>query len=311
LKLPSIDWTFDDFVSLIQAVASTSETDPSYGFMGGGDLDMYAMLLEGRNIQWVDLTNNYQAVRFDTPDLANGLEWLEKLVKERALYYWPPQPEGVEMPAMNDSVNKFFSGQAAFWDSRVGSVNGLGTAFTYFGKTPSFKVGIVPLPVMSVGSDAFSWSLDRGLYISRLSKNPQACWTWMKYLSDHSVALHGVPARNSVASSPEWEAIVGADMAQIYREATSRVNHTYNDSSNNKGRMSYPMREWQGNALTAVFQGKDAVTALAEAQRKADAYLSCLKDVDPAKLSASDVKAKIITCATQADPQVDWAKRFG
>ena len=53
LKPPPADWTFDDFVALATAVASTSDTDRTYGMIY--DDQWEDSFFTGRGIEWADL----------------------------------------------------------------------------------------------------------------------------------------------------------------------------------------------------------------------------------------------------------------
>ena len=306
LQPPSTDWTVADFVTLIQAAASTSETDRSFGFINPD----YDLLLADRNIpMWLDFSSSLPIVKLDTPEMSNALAWLTSLVKSGALYFDPsPKVIGSQEAIQKAEEAKwirlssaFESGQIAFWESIAGETDGGYASTPNF--QPPFKIGVLPFPVKPEGNGQYGYSRDVGIYISRQAKNPNACWTWMKFLSEQPTVFDGIPARKSVAASPTWEAKVGPDAAVVYRLAADRVRRV---SDYNNNWVKAPLQDWEGQAIEAAFRGNDPSQALKESQQMADAYLTCLQTVDPTKLSMTDIQNKVNSCAKQADPQGNW-----
>ncbi len=303
LTAPSNDWTYADFLRLIQAAASTSPSDLSYGFAGGQDLNIYEMLLSGRKVPpAIDFSAGLPVAQFNSPEMPDALAWLAGLAKTGALYRdatTSPQDWWLNMSGA------FQAGQIAFWDSRAGETNGAGV---YLSGTPLYTTGAVLLPVMPEGSWSYvRQSYDRGFYISRQSKNPQACWTLIKYLSEQPASFHGVPARISMAALPAWEASVGTEMAALYRTAAARVTREpVTTQSYNNAYIQAPLDTWFGQAMDVAFNGGDIELALTEAQQKADVFLSCIKTVDTSKVSPTEIQGKLTPCAKQADPQETW-----
>jgi ABC-type glycerol-3-phosphate transport system substrate-binding protein len=298
LQPPSPDWNFNDFLTLIQKVASTTETDKSYGYFNP-DFDL---LIAQRNVQWLDITSgNIPVVKLNTPEMANALTWLTGLIKTGALY-----SDNSSGDWWQNLSNTFTSGQAAFWTSQAGLTDG--TVFiNTVGDKPAFKVGVVPLPAMQVSIPTFRWSDDWGTYISNQAKDPQACWSWMKFLSEQASVLPGIPARKSVATSPAWEASVGKDLSNTYRLAAARAYHDTNGVLNlNDVILIGPLQTWEGQAQNAIIRGDNPKIALSGAQKKADQYLACIQGADIARLNYKDLTDKVKSCATQADPQGSW-----
>jgi hypothetical protein len=141
---------------------------------------------------------------------------------------------------------------------------------------------------------------ERGFYISSSSQNPQACWSWAKYLSENSAVFNGVPARKSVANSPAWEAAVGAENAAVYQVALA------NSQSEAEITLSpyllFPINGWLGQAMENVKNGNDAKQELVLAQQKADAYHTCMTSVDISNLNKQDLNEAVLVCAKKADP---------
>jgi len=310
LQPPSNDWTLDDFLRLVQTAASPTESEKSFGFMAGGNISILDMLLASHNVAWLDVSGVLPVVKLDSPQMADSFAWLANLVKSGAIFFdkLPQNTDAERAAAWMMITDTFSSGEVAFWDSRPGETDGSGI-FIAPGTTPPFQTGVVPLPAMPAGSGSFQASYDRGIYIASQTRNPQACWTWIKFLSDQSAVFEGVPARISVANSPAWEATVGADHAVLYRTAAKQVNRETDPSqSYTNVILTGPLQVWKGQALDATFAGNDPKLGLIDAQHKADAYLACLQTVDFPKLSSKELKDQIATCAVKADPQ--WINSF-
>ncbi|MFZ3070748.1 MAG: extracellular solute-binding protein [Anaerolineaceae bacterium] len=292
LQSPSMEWTFEEFLQQVTAVASISVTEKSYGFLPESQaVDTTDMLFAGRNIQWLDTTGALPVAKLDTPEMVNALTWLAGMYQSGGLF----QSASGEA-AWNSITTAVQSGQVAFWTALAGEQDEL-----YFnGENPSFKIGIAPLPVISKSNGSFDASVERGFYISRSSQNPQACWSWAKYLSEQPDAFNGIPARKSVAASPAWESSVGADNAAIYRSALARVQTE--DAETQSNTLKMPLESWKSQAEADVIRGNDPQQALIQAQQKADAYLYCLEAVDISDLNDKDLSARVSTCAKQADP---------
>ncbi|MEM5776639.1 MAG: hypothetical protein AAGU05_16665, partial [Anaerolineaceae bacterium] len=113
--------------------------------------------------------------------------------------------------------------------------------------------------------------LVQGHYISSHSKYPEACWQWIRYLSDQQPSpLGGISPRVSGLSSKNWIARVGENQADVIRETLVRsVESTISGTSDPR---LQPYQGWLSQSITAVLQGQDTQVVLAEAQHKADLY---------------------------------------
>jgi ABC-type glycerol-3-phosphate transport system substrate-binding protein len=169
---------------------------------------------------------------------------------------------------------------------------------------PAFNVGVAPYPLPVEDGELPVWSSERGFFISRQTENVQACWTWIKYLTEQPDVYQGVPARRSVVESPEWEALVGKEAAEIYKLAIARVDRALEQDDYSP--ISWPFYQWRSDIILAVLGGQDPVKVLAEAQVIADTYLACIAGFDAEKLSGEEIFEQVRVCAKQADPEGSW-----
>jgi ABC-type glycerol-3-phosphate transport system substrate-binding protein len=282
LQPPSTDWTFEDLLRLSNAVSSGSSSGPVFGTGGTEDL-----FFASRDVHWVDLSGEPPLINFTQPSTIEAVNWFTQWTQI-----------GVVYPLAADRANSLnhaiSGGQVAFWSglSRQANAN----AF-------SFQYGVAPVPALSSSTGGIGWLMGSGQFISRQSQDPEACWSWMKYLSQKVATFPDVPARRSVVQSSDYAAMVGKETASVY-DAAQR--------NSQKAEMSLtlgPIRQWTWQALTSIFQGNDMHRTLNEAQQKTEVYLRCLdtagllhKEILSASPANKSQREQLGSCAMQADP---------
>lgn len=286
LMPPSAEWTFDDFIQLASAAASRSESDPSYGFLYTPWEDF---LFDGRGIEWADWTTEPPQPLFNRQEVIKTLEWMSGLNEDGVLL----NQNGENFEEVNRAM---MSGQIAFWISQAGRDDMLSITT---GGNPPYETGVVPMPRVE-GGKSITQAVNRVFFISSRAKNPQACWTLIKYISEQPGVYPGVPARRSISESPAWEALVGEENAIVYRLALAREQT--NESSIENSLISRPYHDWKREAILAALNGEDAVQTLIEAQSKADAYLACLAMDDGSRLNDPEYQDRVAACIEQVAP---------
>lgn len=289
LQPPDNDWTFYDFVEMMNTAASTARDDRSYGFIFN-PFDF--LLLEGRGARWADFTSNPPVPAFDSPEFASGLDWIRSLIQSGVLLI--DQDFATSRQAIT-------SGQVAFWITMLEFGD-----YWFSGQRPNFNIGVAPLPRIETAPRMFSWGID-GHFISSKVKEPQHCWGWIRFLSGQPAIFNGIPARVSVAQSPEWEAVVGTENAAVYRVAvanamqeTLKAQKVFVYSP-----MSTPLFWLQQQAVTAMVEGQNYHDLLPELQKKAEDYVACMSTVDRTGLNEGELFEEIDRCARQADVEED------
>jgi ABC-type glycerol-3-phosphate transport system substrate-binding protein len=296
LEPPAAEWTFDDFIELATRAASTDEADRSYGFISS---EWDTFLLEGRGIVGADYKSDPPAAHFDSPEFANGLAWLNDLLQA-----------GMLLTQTNDNYmdvqTAMQEGRVAFWVAQAGQPGGW---FVDQFNPPSYAIGVAPLPAIENPAAATTnWANDQAHYISTSSSNPQACWDWIKYLSEQPTAFNGIPARRSVQNSPAWAAQVGEEYVEVYKLALSQTKRiSVDDQEALFTPISWPLRTWQQAIVSALFKGEDTAKAIATAQQRADDYLACMAAVETDGMESNAVQKEVYRCVLQADPEGDWS----
>jgi ABC-type glycerol-3-phosphate transport system substrate-binding protein len=301
LQPPSPDWTFDTFLSLITQAASSNEQDKSYGaiFLVGSDF-----LFNGRGLVWVDTTTDPPTPKFDSPEVASALAWLDSLIQSGVLLVSSGGESNVDR--INFSVQ---GGQVAFWRASMGQLNETGDAGG--GDTSReplpFPVGILPIPP---GDASFSLGPTFAHIISSQSKHSQVCWDWIKFLSEQPTLMDGVPARKSVAASPNWEAQIGKENAKIYRLAFKNALQDFAHIAQDEASKDYVFDTyfsnlfyyWEWQIETAMVKGEDYTTLLPLIQPKAEVYVACASTIDYTKMDYLQMNDAVKRCAKQVEP---------
>jgi len=287
LTPPSADWTFDDLVNLMTLAASSNEDDLSYGTIFS---PLGTFLFDGRGATWVDTQTDPPIPQFDSSEISATLAWMDELIQS-----------GVLIPFTGDETNFYAvksdlqSGKIAFWVTMMGHLGEAG--WLESPSTPlDFSVGVLPIPVLQNQRDAYG-SIIYGHFISGQTETPQACWDWLKYLSEQPTLYNGVPGRISVAESAEWSAFIGEENAAIYRQAFEQSTQSIETEIDPY--LTAPFGVWEEQVVMAMINGEDYTVLLPEIQRKAESYLACMTAVSPEQRSA-----EYLNCVQQADP--DW-----
>lgn len=291
LEPPSTDWTLDDFIPLASAAAGSSENGNTYGFLFSEYDDLF---FTGRGVAWADLKSDPPVAKFDTPEMVETLTWLVEMKNSGAFLV-----QGDDN--WEETATAVSEGRVAFWMAQASQPEGW---YSMTGEPPAYKVGVALVPQAVGTGEIQTYAMERGFFISKQSENVQACWNWIKFLSEQPNLSIGIPARKSVTESPEWETFVGAENAEMYRQAAAHINRDvfYSDSSP----ISWPFFTWRAQAIHAALAGEDPQKALTAAQLKADDYLACMLGVDIDKLTGEQINDQANTCAQQADPEGPW-----
>ena len=266
LEPPAIDWDFHEFIRLITAATSTSEIDRSYGYLYW-TWDNF--LIQGGGVSWEDVNSYPPVLRLDSPKMQQVVSWINNLKQSGVLMYMGRGGnEEIQLSALKQA---FLSGRIAFWITEAGYPKGW---WTDEGDMP-YKIGVAPMPAIDQKRQSLNGSTEYGLFISSSAPNPQACWTFMKFLSGQPKAFPGVPTRQSVASSAAWTNSVGYENANVYRQALSQAAHSEVTAIETD-----PVFWWLVDAITFVFDGSDPTQELTAAQYKVDTYVACMGNTE-------------------------------
>jgi ABC-type glycerol-3-phosphate transport system substrate-binding protein len=207
---PQEGWDWTDFLALAEAVRHSEDTVYGYSSVQGYTDSVLFLYQHGGALG--DGSGN---PTLNSIENVEALEWYTSLFHD---YQVAPTTE----QAQDDFGYANYATTFGLINGKIGMV--MGQFSTRGGRSiyPSawtFKWGAVPLPH---DVQDFTGAFYEGIGIMKESKNPDAAWKWASYLSRQP---HNrlVPARISLANSPEYAELVGEDVAKVGRDSMANA----------------------------------------------------------------------------------------
>ena len=287
LPFPQPGWTFDEMLNLASRVSNRTASVPTFGLAIEADT-----LLEARNTKWYDNSVTPPRALFNTTELSNSLVWLNNLYQEGTFLpmYGASLPEEMKPQNYTPYEQAIANGQVAMWTASSSSVSSASLPF---------EIGYVPLP-NGVSGTRMSYPINpMGYYISRNSKNPEACWQWIHFLSERPSFFGGYTPRISVISGQNG-AGSHEQMEVVQSALRDYVRYPYADKYD-------PLLRPYLNSIfeiqLAVLKGQNTPQVLAEMQKKADAYYGCLSQKSLSGLDDTQLYNQVVLpCANATVP---------
>jgi ABC-type glycerol-3-phosphate transport system substrate-binding protein len=283
---PTIDWTLNDFVDAAQELTRGTGPTQRYGYAAPAfhtpDIQFF---LDRAGVSLVDQREDGAlAMRLTDPTavavMHTYLDLLHNTSPHTEIYGYR---QGV--PNSLDANNLIFAGQVGMW---------LTTDFSgAFGveALPELTISLAPLPLGDSRLTVNDFEV-RGLHIVAATLHPQACWSWINYLSSEAALLHSrvFPVRTSVATSDTSvsRSQMSLELRAIYQRYIDLLNQQPVTAASEPEAKDY---FWFYQALDNALQGGDLKAELEVAQRTTDAYLAWVHDGDAPG-----------ACARQVDP---------
>jgi ABC-type glycerol-3-phosphate transport system substrate-binding protein len=297
VEYPQPGWTREDFLE--KAVALTSEEGRSriYGYLPlrSPPHDWASWLGLGVSTL-VDTTVQPPRPQLDDSTIAARLQWYADLALVHRVMPILKEEEFRQMQTGDKLLDLVAASRVAMWSDDACAGQWLPASIV--------RIGVVSLPLeeQKVGMREEGVL---GYMISADTAHPQACWEWIKFLSDHSAAVvRGLPARRSIAESPTYRSQVGEETAEALLHAVEHV-----DPSLDAVEKEYPwlivLYYWLTEAYDRVLEGADIEDTLVDAQAKAEALLDCL--------GGNVASASIVqcwACAQEVDPEIEIPPRL-
>lgn len=273
LPYPANDWTIED----VFAAAETLTDDRQYGLADGGSPTL-AFLLDNDKVGLTTGEGPLLRPRFTEPEVVEALERYVELVQGVTPFagrYSYSNPLTMAEVMEFQRAAMLFGGDLVNWSTEEKLFEG-------------YRV------VLLRDTQPAQYSRSGALFISASSPYIDACWSWIKYLSESE--LTGRPSvfngRRSLGlerlASPQ--VLPGADEA--YAAYTQLMEQPRNPQSAANFLAEPVAPYWLFRALDRVLR-EDASLAgeLAEAQFVTEQYLACVQGGEPAE-----------ACARQVDP---------
>lgn len=275
---PTANWTMNDFLEIAMALTVTSD-DPEiqqYGYVPQEfEINDLSVFLDRLGAIFIDDSISPPRLIFTHPDTVEAMRWFANLTTEL----------GVK-PVFNTSIKNnsigvgqerktlIESGRAAMW-----SEQGVQTYPEI--NLEKLDIGIAPLPI---GSDGIAPATTRatGYFISANTTQQQACWEWIKFLSEQpNIDNHGniIPARRSIAESEAYSQAIGLEQATAnlvsVESATDLSTFLRLNASDNW--LATGFLWWLSYAYDQILTANVPVEdALASVQILADDYYNCV-----------------------------------
>jgi ABC-type glycerol-3-phosphate transport system substrate-binding protein len=197
---------------------------------------------------------------YDDPLTVEAMMWYADLFHEHDVAPTPEQlREAVAISADYAVFVAILRGQVGMWMGELWEQEGWGE-----GSEWEFAWGMVPLP-----RDARAATLVASdqLFIFADAQNPDACWQWLSFVSQHMPPGWLAPMRSSLGESEAYEQLVGDEVAEIVRASMTDVLTVSPKLSNEFG----PMRQ----AVERIVTGRDTPQeAMDWAQQEAERMFS-------------------------------------
>lgn len=205
---PRSGWTWDDF-RLIAAQLASDKDDLHYGYVSRSDtLDLELFLLgRGLALPADDPENTAfsdTSIDIRSPDLKPALAWwvgLAQVDKSMA---------PIEASSSFDTV--LSQRRAAMWADFMGNLNRSHPVYN-LARSEAWNLGFAPLPQGEHTVAAIQYNI---AYISARAQNREACWKWVRFLSERLPPGSMAPARRSLLESDIFRQQVGAEMQAAY-----------------------------------------------------------------------------------------------
>lgn len=245
---PTVGWTWDDFQNRAISVNQIGGGIFGYAYYNTGNFGLLEPMtfIYQNGGQIFDNLQSPSRMTLNDPQTVEAMRWYGRLISE---YRVAPQPGEREQPYPDTGIE---NGQFGMW-------------MGWFSDARQENWAVAPLPRGKVSGTTMASIV--GLSISKEANNTEACWEWIKFLSEQP--LPGlIPARRSLARSAEYEALVGADVAATGRATIEDIMIM---SFSLEGQLYQTWGSAMGalnDALTAIRVGEDAQTVLDAAQKQ-------------------------------------------
>jgi ABC-type glycerol-3-phosphate transport system substrate-binding protein len=194
IPYPTSGMSWDNFKTLAMQLR-----DPALSIYGYAPFDNYTDSIFFAFQHGATLIDGTQ-VRLNSREAIEAVEWYTTLFNDDAA---PTASKIKDLYGERGIIPGVVQGQIAMWIWPLSSLQ----SFPNPQSTENFGVVSLPRDVTT-----FSVSQFDGVVISKDTKSPDACWLWINYLTRQAVSW-AVPARRSVATSPEYASSMGKDRA--------------------------------------------------------------------------------------------------
>jgi multiple sugar transport system substrate-binding protein len=278
IDYPATGWTMDEFLEIAVAMTEGEGDSKQYGYMS--ELFEPSDMLTIVDRLGADLVNDSAdppALNFLDPDTVEAIRWYVGLTTEHGVKpILLTDLLGAALTAIQEQQAILDQGRVAMWVNSTFSVD--------FGSEEDNgeRTGAVPLPVATGENQGSGFSSATGYFISAETESRQACWEWIKFLTEQSGLGNGLPARQEVAEADAYRQNVGPELADAYLASIRGATQApwSQAITNESSWLNYPFI-WLYGAYDKIIQGElEVEEALENAQQMGDDYRACVIAAD-------------------------------
>jgi len=142
----------------------------------------------------------------------------------------------------------------------------------------AYSTGAVPLPAGTGSARGSGYQNTTGYFISADTELRESCWQWIKFLTEQPSVGNGLPSRQAVAESAEFNQQIGPELAGAYlasMEGATEPPFSQQISDENNW-LNYPVF-WLYGAYDQILNGGlNVEEALGDAQQLVEEYQACV-----------------------------------
>ncbi|MGD2078894.1 MAG: extracellular solute-binding protein, partial [Chloroflexota bacterium] len=278
LDYPAVDWTTDDFLDYAVLLTQGEGETQQYGYVS--DLfepsDMLNMM-DRLGARLIDDGQDPPALAFTDPATVAAVRWYTGLSTEHGVKpVLMTNLMDTAVSAVQQRESILAQGRAAMWSNSAFNVD-LGG-----GEETEIDTGAVPLPAGTGEVQGSGYQSATGYFISADTEVREACWEWIKFLTEKPGTGSGLPARQAVAESEAFGEQVGPELAEAYLASMANATEApYSQQiADENSWLNYPVIWLYGAYSQIVKDGVSVEEALENAQQMADEYRSCVIEAD-------------------------------
>jgi multiple sugar transport system substrate-binding protein len=291
LEPPDATWTPADFLAAAQALVAHGDVEYGYIPLGTGIEDLFFFVQQQGGQLFI---GNGQDIRpnFDDPAVVAAIAWYLDLAPTHnvmPLVDFPYQRDDIPIEGQYERIQ---AGEVGMW---------FDYGYGMFALPPSlgsdtvsqrhFDVGIAPLPIGGAGLSNDDIPFAIGLFIAAKTTQPQACWEWLRFLSEQpTLARWSTPARLSIAHSAAYRTQSEPNMVELEGVYDATFAEASEHGMHHQIVPAYVETYWLFEAIkrssrsgqdeTAEAHDQVALAqALKAAQQTTTAFLACITDL--------------------------------
>lgn len=282
IKVSDSGWSLDEFLQAAQTLTNKGKGD--YGFASVRNMrDDLLFFLDQFGVQVMQARGGLPQPNLTDPQVVQATRFFVDLLRNTSPHQHMEGYSAANQAGQVGAQNAV-NGHIAMWFD-------FGSIGSRFYNTAGLNTHTALPPFGTHGISPHDVELN-GLYISAATPHPEACWTWLQYLSKDARSFDGTfPARSSVAESDAFAQISSPDMAHVHRLYRQKLAAAPLNTANNRFWNAGIEFYWFYQAIDHALGGRALDQELAIAQQLTSEHLACVRG-----------GGKPRTCALQVDP---------